>query len=140
LGKKRKRGHDPAGGLERLALERPGDLHAERGSVAECGDDLPGEVRDIDDDAAESGARERLDLPREKRLPSGDEQRLRRRVGERSHSLAASRGEDHRADFRPARHHVAATGTGARSSSSSISAASGASAAYLAQAPRKYAR
>ena len=93
----RQRRGDAAGGLERLRLERPAQRHAERAPSPSAATSCRREVRGVDDDVAESGARERLDLPDDERLAAGLEQRLGRRVRQRTHPLAAPGGEDHRA-------------------------------------------
>ena len=74
-----KRGRDSAGfGVQARATDR-----ASRAPSPERSNDLIREVRNVDDDVAEAGPRERLDLPREERLAACLEGRLRRGVGKR---------------------------------------------------------
>ena len=76
-------------------------------------------MRDVDHRFAETGARQALEVPGDKRLAPGLDQRLRDLVGERPQPLAASRGQEH----------------GFHSSSSS-SRASGASSRYRCETER----
>jgi hypothetical protein len=122
--KQRRRRRNAAGSLERLRLARPCDAHAERIPGAECGNESFRAMRRVDRDVAESRLRERFDLPGDQRPAADAQQRLRQRVGQRPHALAAACGEDHRA--RELRH--AGSGkpeTRERSSSASSNAASG---------------
>src|SRR5581483_6372571 len=85
----RQRVGDPARGLERFGLGRKAYRHAEPASVAERLLDLVSEMSMIDDQLAEPRARQSLDGPDDHGLAAHLEQRLRRRVGQRSHALAA---------------------------------------------------
>lgn len=96
LRKLRKRGDDAARGLERLGLARPGDSHAVRAPVAQGRHQLLRAVRDIDHERAVARTRERLDLPDDERLAADGEERLGRRVGQRTQALAAASRKDHR--------------------------------------------
>jgi hypothetical protein len=95
-GQQRQRGGDAARGLQRLGFARPGEAHAEGGTVAERRHQLVGEVGGVDRDVAVPGAGEGLDLVDDQRLAAERQQRLRAGVGERPHPLAASGGENHR--------------------------------------------
>src|SRR6185295_10760585 len=100
VAEKRQRLRDAARGLERAAVVAPfariRDRDAEARTVAERLDDLLFEPVGVDDDLADAGARERLEVPFDQALAVDDEERLRARVGERPHALAAPGGEDDR--------------------------------------------
>ena len=57
--------------------------------------DLPAPVAEVDDQLHEAGRHEPLDRVHDEWFSAHLEQRLRGRVRERPHALAASRGEDH---------------------------------------------
>ena len=70
-GEQRQRGRDAAGGFERLGFARPANAHAERAPSPSAAISCVGAMRDVDDDVAKAGARERLDLPDDQRLAAG---------------------------------------------------------------------
>ena len=69
-------------------------------AVAERFHQLLGAMGRVDDEIRKARAGESLDLPDDQRLAAGFEQRFRRRVRQRAHSLAATRRQDHRATRR----------------------------------------
>ena len=88
-----------------------------------------GTVRGVDHDVDEARGAQRLDLPDDQRLVPHRQQGLGAGVGQRPHALAAAGRQDHRAEGHSLPGVQDATPTaGARSSSSSSSRASGASA------------
>jgi hypothetical protein len=52
------------------------------------------QVGGVDHDVAHAGAGERLELPLDQAPAAGRQQRLGRRVGQRTHSFAAPGGQD----------------------------------------------
>jgi hypothetical protein len=122
LGTQRHRGRDSAPRLERLGLARPADAHAMARSIADRVHEHVGKMRRVDHDLAIARADERFDLPHDERLPAHHEQRLRRRVRQGPHAIAAAGGQDHRN-----RHQKVYPACVARPSSASSRTISGAS-------------
>jgi hypothetical protein len=87
---------DAAGGFQRAGLGRPGDAHAEGCAVTERLFQPVAEVGVVDDELAEAGGAQALDVPHDEGLAAHRQQRLGGVVGERAHALAAAGGEDHR--------------------------------------------
>src|SRR5881396_68112 len=86
---------DSPGGFERLGFARVADCDAEAASIAKRSFDHVAEMRVIDDDLANTRARERLDRPDDQRLASHFEKHLGDRVGEGPHAFAPPRGKNH---------------------------------------------
>jgi hypothetical protein len=114
---------DAAGGLQRLAFGRVTDGRAKALAVAQRRLDEMAEVGVIDDDVADPGPHQRLEMPGDQRLAPGHQQRLGRGIGQRPHAFAPSGGENHGA------HQKVYPISGLRFSSSSSRRASGASGA-----------
>jgi hypothetical protein len=94
---KRQRRSDAAGAFQRMGFQRPPDAHAERIAVTKHRDQLWREPRGVDDDVAETGARQRFDLPDDERPAARRQQCLGHRVRQRPHAVAAPGGQNHRA-------------------------------------------
>src|SRR5690242_3505437 len=93
----RQRAEDATTGLERYrSFFAPADAHPEVVPVTECLAQLPAEPGEVDDDLADAGAHECREMPGDERTSAHLQQRLRYRIGERTHALAAARREQHR--------------------------------------------
>src|SRR6266571_2747020 len=90
-----KRPGDSPRSFERLGFARVADRDAEAASTAKRSFDHVAEMRVIDDDLANTRARERLDRPDDQRLAAHFQKHLGDRVGEGPHALAAPRGKYH---------------------------------------------
>ena len=78
------------------AFHRVAQAQAEARTVAEPRRELRFEPGGVDHDIAHAGASEGLEMPFDQRLAAHLEQRLGRRVGQRTHALAATGREDER--------------------------------------------
>src|SRR5436309_2740302 len=90
-----KRLRDSARGFQRLGFARVADRDAEAVSIAKRSFDHVAEMCVIDDDLANTRARECLDRPDDQRLAAHFEKYLGDRVGEGPHAFAPSCGKDH---------------------------------------------
>ena len=116
VAQQRQRVRDAAGGLERLGLRRVVQPQAEPVAIAQRRFDEGPEVRVIHDDVAHAGRGELVEMPRDERTSARGQQRLRQRIGQRAHALAATGREDHR-DHRQNVYPVSETRPSMRSSS-----------------------
>ena len=92
----RQRGGNAAGGFQpAFVFRRIGDVHAPRRAVAQRVFDLAAEPGVVDDDVAKTGGVKPAQVVDNQRFAAGFQQRLGRAVGQRTHTLAASGGQNH---------------------------------------------